>query len=53
MLFLQFPTVELAKIFDSVYFASWGKSCEYFAFRQARLVEVFTWQVWYAQEDIV
>jgi len=38
-----------AKIFGSVYFSSWGKSCGYFAFSLAWLVSVVTWQVWYAQ----
>ena len=35
----------LAKIFGSVYFASWGKSYGCLAFSQTRLVEVVTWQV--------
>jgi len=38
-------------IFGSVYLAAWGKSCSYFAFSQTEVVEVVTWQVWYAQED--
>jgi len=44
---------KLAKIFGTVYFASWGRSCDYFAFSQTRLVEVVMWQVeaWYVQED--
>jgi len=33
----------LAYIFGRVYFASWGKSCGYFAFCQTRLVQVVMW----------
>jgi len=32
----------LAKIFGSVYFASRGKRCDYFAYSQTRLVEMVT-----------
>jgi len=40
------------KNFVSVFFAAWSKSSANFAFSQTQLVEVVTWQVWYAQEDM-